>query len=473
LVSKHINIIVRSMFYFLINGQSAIANYLKIWHADHMSHANQLELLQALEEEADLLERAAVPIVTVSATYKKELAKHYHLTYHTAADVVYSRAHYSMAEAVYQAALAGGHTSHLVDPTNFVSEENWKKIEFTQKVGRLMARHKLLKWIKDQIDTVVRSNLPITKPITPPLRRLTKNVHRPIIAMHYEVGNLLVREGHQVIQTLTDPHVRPQYLDPLPSVKSKKTAHPHLKFSVFDEATQTAFFKTAVDLGKLVDPNQVVVTGPPIDPRIAKLAKRRKSLRSKRPVNLAVTTGGLGTNLSEIKQVLDDLRPLLLPPENIRLFLYGGIHRDFRDFFENFAAENHVRIGNLDDPQARIRILYEDSIIDANENLIKYMFPWADIVVTKPSGDMAYDAAAAGCGLLFLEPWGEWEQNIQKVFVGLGVGFDLHVDTTLEHFKRLLTSGKLYESTKAAQTLPDLFRHGGAEIVKLQQNFNH
>lgn len=436
-----------------------------------MSNTKKLDLLTALKAEADTLSKVGVPIVTVSATFKKELAEKYRLTYHTASDVVYSRAHYSMAEAVRQAALKLGHKSHLVDPTNFVSEENWKKIEFTQSVGRAMARYRPLKWVKDKIDTVVRSKLPITAPITPPLKLLTAHVKKPIISLHYEVGNILAKQGKNIIQVLTDPHVRPQYLDPLPTKGSKiDNLRSIISFAVFDDQTKRDFITMSESLGKVVSTDQIVVTGPPIDPRISRLAAHKKSMRGKKIVNLAVTTGGLGTNLPEIKRILDDLRPLLLPPENIRLFLYAGIHRDFRNFFEQYAQENHITIGNLDDPEARIRILYEDSVIDANENLIKYMFPWADIVITKPSGDMAYDAAAAGCGLLFLEPWGEWEQNIQKIFVGNGVGFDLDTNNPLSHFKRLFTSEKLYESTKAAQALPNLFRDGSKEIVKLQQD---
>ena len=132
----------------------------------------------------------------------------------------------------------------------------------------------------------------------------------------------------------------------------------------------------AQELGISIAANRVIITGPPIDPRITAIGRNStvRSFSEGGPINLAVTTGGLGTNLSEIKQVLDQLAPLLNPPEKIRLFLHAGTHRDFRNFFEDFAAQHNIRIGNLDDTTARIRILHEDSIIDANENLIKYMF---------------------------------------------------------------------------------------------------
>ena len=52
---------------------------------------------------------------------------------------------------------------------------------------------------------------------------------------------------------------------------------------------------------------------------------------------------------------------------------------------------NGLKVGDLDDEEAEVRILYADNLVEANELMIEYMFPWADGVMTKPSGDMAYD----------------------------------------------------------------------------------
>ena len=212
-----------------------------------------------------------------------------------------------------------------------------------------------------------------------------------------------------------------------------------------------------------------MVTGPPVDPRITRAGKEKGNFPTDRPLRLGITTGGLGTNLNEIKQVLDQLTPLLKPEEKIQLFLYAGTHEDFRDFFEDYAKKEQLRVGNLDEEGADIRILYEDSIVDANKNLIKYMFPWADGVMTKPSGDMAYDAAAAGCFMLFLEPWGPWEENIQQRFIDREIGFDLQVENAHDQLIALWENGNLETAMKNAQELPDLFREGSFNIVKLQQ----
>ncbi|AKM79049.1 MAG: hypothetical protein UX85_C0003G0155 [Candidatus Beckwithbacteria bacterium GW2011_GWB1_47_15] len=427
----------------------------------HELPPESLDLKQALHEERHMLEDVETPVVTVSATYRKELAYKYQTLVHAASDVVFSRAHYSMAEAVVRASTLLGRAAHMADPTNFVSHRDWQKVQFTEKVGQLMARSKILKWVKDKVDTVARNQLPINQAITPPLIYLTGRVRCPVVSLHYEVGNILVENGREVVQVVTDPHVRPQYLTCLPSDK--------ITYCVFDERTKKDLLKQARKMGKNIKRGQVAVTGPPVDPRIVRLGRSVKDLGKNEMVNLAVATGGLGTNMDEIRQILDQLVPLLKPPAKIRLFLYAGTHRDFRALFEDYAEDNGVRIGNLDDELAPIRILYEDSIIDANNNLIRYMFPWAHGVVTKPSGDMAYDAAAAGCFLLFLKPWGEWEENIQKRFVKRRVGYDFPPEDALEHFKSLWSRGLLNSAMSRARRLPKIFREGAKNIVRVHQ----
>jgi hypothetical protein len=428
----------------------------------HTIPPEDLDLRDALHEERHLFEEVEVPIVTVSATYRKELAKKYRSIVHTPSDVVYSRAHYSMAEAVRRQALEMGRTSHLSDPINFVTLKDWKKLEFTQVVGKLVARNKLLKKIKEKLSSLTREKVPIAEAARKPLLYLTATTPCPIVSMHYETGNILAGAGKTVVQAITDPHVHPQYLDALP--------YPNITFAAFDEETKTMLLEMAKELKKEINENQVVVTGAFIDPRINEIGKKAKVVDMKSPVNIAVTTGGLGTNLKEIKKILEGFRPLLLPPEQIRLFLYAGIHRDFRDFFENYARQNHIRIGNLDDTEARVRILYDDSIIDANENIIKYMFPWAHGVITKPSGDMAYDAAAAGCFLLFLDPWGSWEERIRDIFIKRGVGFNLKADASGEHFKKLLRSGSFERSLKNIEKLPPIFREGAKNLIEIHSS---
>src|SRR3990170_6431912 len=147
----------------------------------HTLPPEQLDLQNALHQERHLMQEVEVPIVTVSATFRKELADKYRSLVHTASDVVFSRAHYSMAEAVRQQAKLTKYTTHLTDPTNFVSYKDWSKVELTETAGQLTARYHLLKWLKDKIDTVVGSKLPVSEAIIEPLLYLTGKTDQPII----------------------------------------------------------------------------------------------------------------------------------------------------------------------------------------------------------------------------------------------------------------------------------------------------
>ena len=80
---------------------------------------------------------------------------------------------------------------------------------------------------------------------------------------------------------------------------------------------------------------------------------------------------------------------------------------------------------------------------------------------------MAYDAAAAGCFLMFLGPWGTWEENVQKVFENNRVGYDLDVKNAKAQLIDLMKNKRLNESLKAAHDLPELYRQGCKNLIEL------
>ena len=152
-----------------------------------------LSFQHTAHEERHLLETVEIPIVTVSATFKEELTKEFGEKQEEATpDVTFSRAHYSMANALVVAATKNNKTFWMIDPTNYVSARDWPKIMFTQRMGRLIARSPLLKELKDLMDTRLRNQLPLTGAIREPLTYVTGRVTRPIISLHYEAGNILL-----------------------------------------------------------------------------------------------------------------------------------------------------------------------------------------------------------------------------------------------------------------------------------------
>lgn len=396
---------------------------------------NELQVI--LNKEREFLQEAEVPIATVSATYFDQIEEKHAYKFNRE-EIVFSRAHYSQALSLLIAAGMEGRTFWFVDPTNFVAAEDWHKVLATEKIAEAVARHELLKKIKDVIDTRARDKLPISDAIRDPLLYLFENVNRPIASFHYETGNLLIEAGKTVLQAVTDPHIRPQYL--------KFADSPNIHYTVFDDKTKVEMLEGAQREAKNLDPDRIHVTGPPVDPRIVdarsekSVKKFNERLNNDGALRLAITTGGLGTNKAEIETILNQLVPNLTgTPPHIQLVCYAGTHEDFATMFGLFASDHQIPVGNEDNPNATYRILRGSGIMDANEKIVNWMFPWADGVITKPSGDIAYDSAAAGCFLLLMEPWGEWEERIQETFEQRGIARRATPETFESQLKALET----------------------------------
>lgn len=439
-------------------------------------------LIASKKKDKQLLKETAVPIITVSGTYREDIKEmHGFLEDETARDIVFSRAHYSMALGV-AVAIWGKKVDHtkawIVDPTNYVSEKQWRSIQLTELIGKTIARNHLLKVVKDIIDTFGRKKLPILDSITPPLLYLTEGLKKPILSFHIASGNILAGQGKKVLQVITDPHVRYDYLE--------HAGSKYMQYCVFDERTQFELLEKAKLYGKKLDPDRITVTGPPVDPRIVNARKHKHAWRSG-PLRLLLTTGGLGTNKQEISEILDSLIPHLGSEESdFQLMVYAGTQKDIMELVTKKAAafklKLHVASSRDPDsfmaeskpkqlPKADLTVLYHPQILDANELLIQYGFPWADGVITKPSGDMAYDAVAAGCFLLTLSEWGEWEHNIRAVFEQKNISRTADV----EHiYKQLLfitdTQGKAQSWAEQAMhnalTIEPLFLNGAKQIAK-------
>ncbi len=428
-----------------------------------------------LKEDQELLAKTQAPIITLSASFRDVVEAEHHIDDSlNHPDIVLSRAHYSMAYGAAIEAWGGDDPdpakAWLVDPTNYVQAEQWSSVAFMERVGKVLARYPLLTSVKRNIlDRRARSKLPIEQAITQPLLSLVKNVESPLICFHIELGNILARNTNKtIVQAVTDPHVREQYTD----FADKK----NLYFAVFDEPTRERFLEIAALRGKTVDPAHVVVTGPFVDPRVlAAGAKKSPTAWKKRPLRILLTTGGLGTNKPELGDALDQLLPLLAnkkPALNIELMYYAGTNEDHVDMVRNLAKKHGVTIGQTADTHAKLRVLFADDIVAANELLVEHGFPWADIALAKPSGDMAYDASAAGCALILLGSWGEWEDNIAAIFTRLGLARHAQLDQLVEQlqFIQQPISGKLSwleEAMHKAKEFESLFPNGVKNILKL------
>jgi hypothetical protein len=52
---------------------------------------------------------------------------------------------------------------------------------------------------------------------------------------------------------------------------------------------------------------------------------------------------------------------------------------------------------------------------------------------------MAYEAIAAGCFLLSLKPWGEWEENIRAVTEAMGVSIRADIENIVAQLQAITT----------------------------------
>ncbi len=429
-------------------------------------------LVKTLQKDKQLLENSEIPTITVSASYKEDLKRvHGYPDDDTIPDVVFSRAHYSMAAGI--AIQAWGKKVDpkkmwVVDPTNYVSAKQWSSILLTENIGKLLARNPLLKTLKDIVDKFGRQKLPILKSITPPLLHLTENISYPILSLHIAAGNILSGQGKRIVQVITDPHVRDEYV-----FHADKE---NMRFCVFDEQTKTEFLEKAALLGKEANPDRIIVTGPPVDPRIIACRRNKLPWRSG-CINLCLTTGGLGTNVQEIMTVAEQLIPRLrLKSCNFKLLIYTSTHKDIKDKLAELARENHIKVGARNDKNAKLRIIYHPQLVDANEELIKFAFPWADGFITKPSGDMAYDAAASGSFLLTLNEWGEWEEKIREIFEQKEISRVATTENIVAQLEVLTaTQGKaqswVEKAMLNAQKIDPLFLNGSKEIIKAVKDF--
>lgn len=445
-------------------------------------------LQQSFTQDKKYLAETALPIVTVTGAFRED-AKRFHglPNNNKTSDILFSRAHFSMPYGLLRQVWKGDEPkpkkAWMVDPTNYVTPDQWRKIIFTEKIGELIARHPILKTLKDLIDQFGRNKLPILESITPPLIELFEDVEKPILSFHIAAGNILLDQGKSVIQVVTDPHIRDDYLI--------HADNPKLSWCVFDENTKRELLAKTKEKDIVVKPERVIVTGPPVDERIVNVRKKKTVYKSaKRPLRIALTTGGLGTNKGEIKSIVDQLLPVLAKDTApFQLLIYCGTEQDIFEMVKEQAEEAGVKptilnqqrnpsipIANAkvtqDDRTVNLSILHHPQIFDANELLITHAFPWADIFITKPSGDMAYDAVASGSALLTLAPWGVWEERIQEIFEQKFISQSAQVENIIPQLLNLVkeVDGKscwVEQAMTNAREIDPLFLEGNGKIQAL------
>ena len=79
---------------------------------------------------------------------------------------------------------------------------------------------------------------------------------------------------------------------------------------------------------------------------------------------------------------------------------------------------------------------------------------------------MAYDAAAAGCFLLTLKPWGVWEERIEDIFWQKGISRKAEPTQIIKQLTGLQEIGWVEQAHDALKNLEPLYLKGVKNIVK-------
>lgn len=128
---------------------------------------------------------------------------------------------------------------------------------------------------------------------------------------------------------------------------------------VFDDKTKIELLEKAALIDKEIDSERIIVTGPPIDPRIVASASKKQPWRSG-PLRLCITTGGLGTNKAEILHLLEKLLPELHKSHcPYELLVYVSTQRDIYTEVLALAGKQQVTVSPLAKTDAKLRVIYD------------------------------------------------------------------------------------------------------------------
>ncbi len=305
-----------------------------------------------------------------------------------------SRAHISQPKPLEQAL-----GLPVVDLGHILPKRDLRKFRILVERARNVARFPLLSMAREKTELISRRMVKVEpmlqRTVSFLMKELAKKSGRPIVTFHYSVGNSVIdylqsyeKYDTPVIHYITDPHVHPNYL--------KYKELPFVYYFTFDEGTKKELMK------KGVPQERIRVTGFPIN-RELKVDHTKDELENRykpeygKKLNVAVFTGGLGGNQTEIIEVARNL-----DYRTQKAVFYCGTNRDLADglgeFFKNKAL---VVNGKSRDVMRNNQKLY-DAVIVVDDNLqdllpISYdILNWAHVVCTKPSGDISLEAMEAG-----------------------------------------------------------------------------
>jgi hypothetical protein len=360
-----------------------------------------------------------------------------------------SAGHDVMQRGFIEAAEEKGLDAYGVDAIDMINtEEERQALAQMAQLPRMVVRSELgSKMLHHPLVQKMRSGLGLEDVVADKVLRLVDQVdkRKPIVLFHYGAAKVLVENGYNVIMAVTDPSSDLTHEGYISFVNENPRYQEQVRYAVMDEAT--AFW---LNQYQGIPRERIKNVGAFVSPEVVEAGKQKISAAEKRwskeklfdhPVRLAVFTGGLGTNIFEIKKLIKELSSWM-HSGRVELNVFLGTNLDLRENLRDYAAsECGLQTADTEQQQTYLNLVAgQDKQWLAEKS--KEFLKWADLVVTKPSGDKGFEACAAGCPLLSLFPLHPHEIRIYKILRRRGAAVRAEIGGLKDQLIDLVAGGK-------------------------------
>ncbi len=351
-------------------------------------------------------------------------------------------AHDSMMQAFLEAAEDKGIKAYGLDVLDFLTtEEERKGILDMAKLPRIVVRTEMgSRLLHNPIVQKLRGGLGFEEVLKDKILKLIDKVSKDkvIVTYHYGTAKTLVEAGYKVMIAVTDPSVELThngYFDFLTSENKERVF-----YGTMDKATKewfvkeiNVFEKNIKEVGCFVSPQMIKAGKEKIKNRDVRWEKCTKGNEK---FHISLFTGGLGTNFWEMRDaVLNFLCMLCKDKITVDVFFNtnSDLDKHLNDVLKKVGCDEDINIFSSKD---------KDKL---NKKSIE-IFKKSDLVLTKPSGDKAFEAIASGAIPLFLFPLHPHEVVIREYVMNGGVGEIAKIEDLKEQVESILFNKKKFTS---------------------------
>jgi len=379
-----------------------------------------------VKEVQDKLAKADIPVITIAGSVQ--------------IGGYLTMAHDSMMQAFLEAAENKKIEAYGVDVLDYLTTEKERKgILDMAKLPRIVVRTEMgSRLLHNPIVQKLRGGLGFEEVLKDKILKLVDKVSKDkvIVTYHYGTAKTLVEAGYKVLVAVTDPSVELThngYFDFLNSENKDRVF-----YGTMDKETKDWFIK---EIG--IPKKNIKEVGCFVSPKIIKAGSKKIKNREKRweectqgeeRFHISLFTGGLGTNFWEMRDAVLNLVPLLCD-EKITIDVFFNTNTDLdkhlKDVLKKVCCKEKISIFSSIDKE------------ELNNKSIE-IFKKTDLVLTKPSGDKAFEALASAAIPLFLFPLHPHEIMIREYVMNGGVGEIAKIEDLKKQIEKILSNKQMF-----------------------------